>query len=423
VLLNFFNDVNCFELQSPLHTSINHLLLSSNSNLQNLTREEILSVNQQPQLLLSPSTGPLVPSNIPAGSTARSTWFLKERRIIRLALPQWLSTQPLQSVDPSVGEPTTALLILWEVSHQRDFPVWAADFNGKVASFSIMLRSVARAHPELSHWLSSRPIKRPLAEGLSAVAQLRWSVRIMDSAQQEFFIRWKAFLHQQMQLVVSSWADSGLPASTATVLSSSSSSLSSTSIEVCPQQSARSVRQRRLAPSSSSTTPLQAKFSTSSSDSGLPASTATTISSSSLSSTSNEVCPQQSAHSVCQHRLATSSSSATHLQAIISASSSVYCTVQSSATPSAGSSSSAAIETIHSDTMIISSSGDSSNSSFMALPSPGHSTATLKRNRTLSHEGSTSSTKRQRVRTVPLSRSSTDGDIRQLMGWQSASPT
>jgi hypothetical protein len=81
------------------------------------------------------------------------TWWLRMHRYV----------QPAELAD---GESGMALLILWEVDHQRDFPMRGGE-DSKLRSFTRRLKRRVAMDPELSQWLESKPMQKPLAPGLA----------------------------------------------------------------------------------------------------------------------------------------------------------------------------------------------------------------------------------------------------------------
>ena len=101
------------------------------------------------------------------------------------------------------GEAGMALLLLWEVDHGRPFPAGVAGESAAatLASFSRRLRTRVAQDDELSAWLQVREMQFPLAPGLPASHQLRWSVRVRRPEPGEatgwyndFVARWRAYL-------------------------------------------------------------------------------------------------------------------------------------------------------------------------------------------------------------------------------------
>jgi hypothetical protein len=101
------------------------------------------------------------------------------------------------------GEAGMALLLLWEVDHGQPFPTGVAgdSTTATLASFSRRLRLRVAQDDELSSWLEVKEMQFPLAPGLPASHQLRWSVRVQRPGAGEasgwyddFVARWRAYL-------------------------------------------------------------------------------------------------------------------------------------------------------------------------------------------------------------------------------------
>ena len=120
------------------------------------------------------------------------------------ALARWVRMHRyLQPVELADGESGMALLLLWEVDHQRDFPMCGDDDN-KLRSFTRRLKRRVAEDPELSGWLVSKNMQQPLAPGLADTHHERWSLRVCappaDEPQgwyTEFIERWRAYLVTQ----------------------------------------------------------------------------------------------------------------------------------------------------------------------------------------------------------------------------------
>ena len=95
-----------------------------------------------------------------------------------------------------------ALLILWEVDHQREFPRGGGDgATAALVGFSRRLKAQVQHDAELQQWLVFRNMQKPLARGLPATHHARWSVQVMRPAAsepqgwyEEFLRRWRVFL-------------------------------------------------------------------------------------------------------------------------------------------------------------------------------------------------------------------------------------
>jgi hypothetical protein len=111
---------------------------------------------------------------------------------------RYITPAPVES-----GESGMALLILWEVNHGRPFPSGAESDTpaARLASFCRRLRVRVAKDDELRVWLVVKEMQFPLAPGLPASHQLRWSVRVERPGPAEpqewyetFSARWRTYL-------------------------------------------------------------------------------------------------------------------------------------------------------------------------------------------------------------------------------------
>ena len=100
------------------------------------------------------------------------------------------------------GESGMALLLLWEVDHQRPYPSVGGDrISGALTGFTRRLQDRVMKDPELSSWLEWRDVHAPLCGGLAPSHHRRWAVRVLAPAAgepggwyAEFVDRWRAYL-------------------------------------------------------------------------------------------------------------------------------------------------------------------------------------------------------------------------------------
>ena len=112
----------------------------------------------------------------------------------------------LQPVDVENGESGLALLLLWEVDHGRTYPrQGGAEPAAVLMGFSRRLARRVQEDKELSQWLVSRYMQRPLAPGLPTSHHTRWSLRVVQPPPSEpqgwyedFVQRWRHLLEAQM---------------------------------------------------------------------------------------------------------------------------------------------------------------------------------------------------------------------------------
>lgn len=94
-----------------------------------------------------------------------------------------------------------ALLLLWEVDHQRAFPSQGGtELTPALAGFTRRLQLRAAQEPRLA-WLQSADLAVPLAPGLAPSYHRRWSVRVRPPVAGEprgwyddFVTRWQAYI-------------------------------------------------------------------------------------------------------------------------------------------------------------------------------------------------------------------------------------
>jgi hypothetical protein len=78
------------------------------------------------------------------------------------------------------GESGMALLILWEVDHQRAYPSHGGEaLTGALIGFTKRLQEKVTKDPELSQWLTWQDVQAPLSAGLAPSHHRRWAVRIL----------------------------------------------------------------------------------------------------------------------------------------------------------------------------------------------------------------------------------------------------
>jgi hypothetical protein len=107
----------------------------------------------------------------------------------------------LQTDNAAEWESSVALLLLWEVDHDQDWPTTASQRSGALAGFTKKLQQQVLQDDELQLWFTPRELQRPLAPGLADSHQLFWPVRVRPPAPAEpqgwyadFITRWKAHI-------------------------------------------------------------------------------------------------------------------------------------------------------------------------------------------------------------------------------------
>ena len=76
------------------------------------------------------------------------------------------------------GEPSLALLLLWEADHGKVYHSGAVELVGRVSTFTAAVQDAVGADNELPRWLTSSRMRMQLFGGLPYMSVLRWSVRI-----------------------------------------------------------------------------------------------------------------------------------------------------------------------------------------------------------------------------------------------------
>ena len=85
----------------------------------------------------------------------------------------------LTPVPPVRGECSMALLLLWEIDHDRPWPTTGTDLSKVLTGFTCRLHDRVRADSDLS-WLFYEDVNVPLARGLPCSHHVRWSVQIVE---------------------------------------------------------------------------------------------------------------------------------------------------------------------------------------------------------------------------------------------------
>jgi hypothetical protein len=138
------------------------------------------------------SARPVVKSKYSRGTVA-------PRQEATLSLPAWIKQHKfLRAAPVERGEPSVALLLLWEADHGKPFPCRTNELAGRLTTFSKQLKDAVALDAALSAWLTCQHFWLSLAAGLPIARHLRWAVRIDPSVGDHFLGPWKAHL---MELV------------------------------------------------------------------------------------------------------------------------------------------------------------------------------------------------------------------------------
>jgi hypothetical protein len=125
------------------------------------------------------------------------SWIATRRqsRSATLQLADWIKTHRfLRAVPLEQGEPSVALLLLWEADHGISFPSRAVEFSKRLSTFAKRLSEAVAADDELRSWLETRVVNKSLALGLPTRAISRWAIHIDPGVGDPFLSAWKAHL-------------------------------------------------------------------------------------------------------------------------------------------------------------------------------------------------------------------------------------
>jgi hypothetical protein len=171
------------------------------SSRRNLTVADMRAAEQQ-----APPVAP------PDPAQPHSQAFRQQKQTAALSMQSWLKEHAhLQAVPVEQGEPSVALLLLWEADHQHPYPCGKADLTASLNYFSKRLVDAVAVDTELSGWLHHRKTRMVLSSGLRPTSNTLWAVRILPEAGTSFLQAWKAHLrtlvHQQQHRPLPSTAN------------------------------------------------------------------------------------------------------------------------------------------------------------------------------------------------------------------------
>ena len=93
-----------------------------------------------------------------------------------------------------------ALMLLWEVDHQRAYPSGEGP-SAALTGFTRRLQERVGRDPDLSQWLVCKEVNAPLSAGLAPSCHRRWAVKVVAPGPgepqgwyEDFVARWKAYL-------------------------------------------------------------------------------------------------------------------------------------------------------------------------------------------------------------------------------------
>ena len=111
----------------------------------------------------APIVAPLVRPHAPA----RTRELVAHRRMAGLTLPEWIKQHRcLKACAMASGEPSVALLLLWEADHGTEFPSRAVDITGRLSTFTKRLKDAVAVDAELQRWLDWKPMPFSMVAGL-----------------------------------------------------------------------------------------------------------------------------------------------------------------------------------------------------------------------------------------------------------------
>jgi len=159
------------------------------SHCRQLTMAEIRLAEQQPLTI------PIPPfAAVQACALAKKEAVDRQRKF-SMKLHVWIKQhRHLRAVDVDCGEPSVALLLLWELEHNTRFPCRTPGLSARVGLFTKTLSDVVTADSELRTWLHHRQQWMPLCIGLPHQHHVRWAVEIDSRIGVPFLPSWKAYL-------------------------------------------------------------------------------------------------------------------------------------------------------------------------------------------------------------------------------------
>ena len=120
---------------------------------------------------------PPLPAPAPAQPNSRS--FRAQKLNAALTLQSWIKELPhLHAVPLGQGEPSVAVLLLWEADHKQSYPCGKTELAARLNYFSKRLVDAVAADSELSSWLQRAKTRMVLSSGLRPTSSTRWAVRI-----------------------------------------------------------------------------------------------------------------------------------------------------------------------------------------------------------------------------------------------------
>ena len=143
---------------------------------------------------------PLSPPRSAVAREVKLSRTIANKLAAELELPRWIKTHHfLHAVPVEQGEPSIALLLLWEADHKKEYPSQAVELMARLVSFTKRLTAAVEADAELKVWLVRKQIHGALSPGLPRSVYLRWSVRIDSTVGEPFLSTWKQHLSREVR--------------------------------------------------------------------------------------------------------------------------------------------------------------------------------------------------------------------------------
>ena len=124
---------------------------------------------------------------------ARTKELIAHRQEAGLSLPEWIKQHRfIKACVVASGEPSVALLLLWEADYGSLYPSRAVDTTGRLSTFTKRLKDAVAVDAELQRWLEWKLMPFSLVPGLPCRVHIRWAVRIDPSVGEPFLGKWQA---------------------------------------------------------------------------------------------------------------------------------------------------------------------------------------------------------------------------------------
>ncbi len=125
----------------------------------------------------------------------RVSSYRRAGREAAVSLHTWVKQHPhLRPVPVADGEPSVALMLLWEADHRTLFPSRSSAMKARLGAFTKRLLTAVEADPELSQWLETKVMHTQLSLGVPWNSYQKWSVRIDTAVGEPFVSSWKTYL-------------------------------------------------------------------------------------------------------------------------------------------------------------------------------------------------------------------------------------